>query len=257
MQSEQYIVGLITPETLSNLRIDGGYTAKSIEACDALEIRYDLFKDEASWPKLSELVSDFAPEKLQIGTLRLARDGGNLPNDRALDRQRSWELILSQTEHPAILDLEQDCLFDFDELNLLAQSVGTEILISQHDFHAIPLYQTLEKLASDAQRLGAAGVKIAAMSNSHGDAYPLYKFAEEYSARFRYFSAFAMGETGQASRLLSLKKGSNLSYASISRASAPGQIPALKMRQILKVLPSDATELQVFRLLQADFTEPT
>lgn len=257
MQSERYIVGLITPETLSNLRIDGGFTAKAIEACDALEIRYDLFSDEASWPRLSEIVSDFAPEKLQIGTLRLARDGGNLPNDRALHRQKSWELILLEAEHPAILDLEQDCLFDFADLNLLAQSVGTEILISQHDFHSVPLYQTLEKLANDAQRLGAAGVKIAAMSNSHGDTYPLYKFSEEYSGKFRYFSAFAMGETGRASRILSLKKGSNLSYASILQAAAPGQIPAPKMRQILDFLPGDATELQVFRLLQADFPEPT
>ena len=252
MQSEKYIVGLITPEALASLKTDGGFTAKAIEACDALEIRYDLFPDEAAWPRLSETVSDFAPEKLQIGTLRLARDGGNLPNSRASSRLRNWELILSQSEHPAVLDLEQDCLFAFAELNLLAKEAHAEILVSQHDFHAVPLYQTLEKLATDALRLGATGVKIAAMSNSHGDTAPLYNFAEAYSAKFRYFSAFAMGETGKASRLLSLKKGSNLSYASISQASAPGQLPALKMRQILDFLPENATELQVFKLLQAN-----
>ena len=62
------------------------------------------------------------------------------------------------------------------------------------------------------------------MANSKDEVLPLYDFAKKYGSRFELFAAFAMGEHGRESRVRSLEKGANLTYASIGEALAPGQL---------------------------------
>ena len=248
--NEKYLVGLVSPEVLSAIEADSMHPVfLDIGACNALEIRYDLFS-EKDWTGLSARVRKIAPHAMQIGTIRLARDGGKFPDKDAYSRIPLWSKILGESEVPEWLDLEQDCLYDFKNLKSLADMRKTRILVSQHNFLRVPNQQELDDFARDSLRLKADGLKIAAMSNSETDCDRLYKFTRIHSHEFSLFAAFGMGETGKASRIWSLKEGANLTYASIGQAQAPGQIDVASTEKALRELENLNTPQNVLDLLK-------
>jgi 3-dehydroquinate dehydratase-1 len=231
--SRKYLVGLVGPDVLEAAEKDLFHPVRlDLDCCDAIEIRYDFF-DESEWESLSERVRHVVPSKLQIGTIRLKRDGGKFADARVVERLDLWKKILSARQVPEWLDLERDCLSDFKALNDMAYPIGVGLIISEHNFERVPNDMELETFADDVKRVGAQGLKIAAMSNSDSDCDRLYKFAKKFGKKFQMFAAFGMGETGRVSRLWSLNEGANLTYGSIGHSEAPGQIEASIMRRAL------------------------
>lgn len=249
MNETKYLVGLVGPETLEAAEKDPMHPVRlDLESCTALEIRYDFF-DEKQWPALSARVRKVAPGKMQIGTIRLKHDGGTFPSARAVERMELWARILDAAEVPEWLDLERDYLADFEQLNKLAASRKTQLLISEHNFERIPSDAELEEYAKDVKRFSAPGLKIAAMSNSETDCDRLYKFIKKYSKKFQLFAAFGMGETGKVSRLWSLAEGANLTYGAIGRAEAPGQIDVSTMSKALESDTAFNSQLELLTFL--------
>lgn len=248
--NEKYLVGLVNPEMLSAIEADSMHPVfLDISACNALEIRYDFF-NEKDWPGLSARVRKIAPHAMQIGTIRLARDGGKYPDRLAHSRLPLWSEILKAPEVPEWLDLEHDCLQALHDLKNLADLRKTRIIVSQHNFLRIPNQPELADFARDCLRLKADGLKIAAMSNSDTDCERLYKFAMEFASDFELFAAFGMGETGIASRVWSLKVGANLTYASIGKAQAPGQVDVARMERAFKELDNLVSPLNALEIIQ-------
>lgn len=247
--SRKYLVGLVGPDILEAAEKDLFHPVRlDLDCCGALEIRYDFF-DDSLWPSLSERVRNVAPGKLQIGTIRLKRDGGRFPDVRAIERPALWEKILDADQVPEWLDLERDCLSDFKALNDMARPKGVSLLISEHNFVRIPGEAELATFADDVKRVGAQGLKIAAMSNSDTDCDRLYKFAKKYGKKFQMFAAFGMGESGRVSRLWSLKEGSNLTYGSIGQAEAPGQIEVSTMGRALEQFDNLNSQMEILAFL--------
>ena len=248
--NEKYLVGLVGPEVLSAIEADSMHPVfLDISACNALEIRYDFF-NEKDWTGLSARVRKVAPHAMQIGTIRLARDGGKYPDRLAHSRLPLWSEILKAPEVPEWLDLEHDCLQALHDLKNLADLRKTRIIVSQHNFLRIPNQPELADFARDCLRLKADGLKIAAMSNSDTDCERLYKFAMEFASDFELFAAFGMGETGIASRVWSLKVGANLTYASIGKAQAPGQVDVARMERAFKELDNLVSPLNALEIIQ-------
>jgi len=86
------------------------------------------------------------------------------------------------------------------------------------------------------------------MSNSKDDCTRLYKFAKRAKG-FEFIAAFGMGETGKISRIWSLKEGANLSYGSIGKAAAPGQIDVGLMRKAMEKLKNVDSQLELSSFL--------
>ena len=247
--SSKYLVGLVGPETLEAAEKDLFHPVrKELEACDALEIRYDFFPLE-NWDGLSERLRAIVPGKLQIGTIRLRRDGGKFDDARSVERPALWAKLLNARQVPEWLDLERDCLCDFKALNEAARPRNVSILVSEHNFARIPNELELETFAGDVKRVGAQGLKIAAMSNSDTDCDRLYKFAKKFGKKFQMFAAFGMGETGRVSRLWSLKEGANLTYGSIGRTEAPGQIEVSTMKAALNTFENIHSQMETLAFL--------
>ena len=247
--SRKYLVGLVGPQTLEAAEKDPSHPVRlDLERCGAIEIRYDFF-DESLWEGLSERVKKIAPEKIQIGTIRLRRDGGKFSDSEVTRRLALWQKILDARQVPEWLDLERDCLCDYTALNGMALSKGVSLLISEHNFVRIPTEMELETFAADVKRVGAQGLKIAAMSNSENDCDRLYKFAKKFSKKFQMFAAFGMGETGKASRIWSLKEGSNLTYGSIGHTEAPGQLEVSVMAPVLDQLEKLQSKSEILAFL--------
>ncbi len=247
--SRKYLVGLVGPDVLEAAEKDLFHPVRlDLDCCDAIEIRYDFF-DESVWDSLSERVRHVVPDKLQIGTIRLKRDGGKFADERVVERMDLWKKILSGKQVPEWLDLERDCLSDFKALNDMAFPIGVGLIISEHNFERIPNDIELETFADDVKRVGAQGLKIAAMSNSDVDCDRLYKFAKKFGKKFQMFAAFGMGETGKVSRLWSLNQGANLTYGSIGHSEAPGQIEVSIMRRALDQAESMHSEMEILAFL--------
>jgi 3-dehydroquinate dehydratase-1 len=247
--SRKYLVGLVGPDVLEAAEKDLFHPVRlDLDCCDAIEIRYDFF-DESVWDSLSERVRHVVPDKLQIGTIRLKRDGGKFADERVVERMDLWKKILSGKQVPEWLDLERDCLSDFKALNDMAFPIGVGLIISEHNFERIPNDIELETFADDVKRVGAQGLKIAAMSNSDVDCDRLYKFAKKFGKKFQMFAAFGMGETGKVSRLWSLNQGANLTYGSIGHSEAPGQIEVSIMRRALDQAENMHSEMEILAFL--------
>jgi len=208
-QKQKFIAGLISPEVLTE--------TATIMKCGILEIRYDLFRDVAEWNGLSQKVSELNPKALRLGTIRLEKDGGKWENDRAKERNELFERILNSGKTLDWIDMERG--MDFSRLKERAK-----IICSWHLFDRVPSERELCEFAEECLTSEVCGCKVAAMAHAKNDALPLYDFAKKYGKKFELLSAFAMGEHGQESRIRSLEEGANLTYASIGKALAPGQL---------------------------------
>ena len=160
IDSPKYLVGLVDPETLAAAESEDLHPSRiDYENCDILEIRYDFF-DESEWQGLSARVRKIAPKAIQLGTIRLKRDGGTFPDARAVERPALWQKILDAADIPEWLDLERDCLHDYDELRELATPKGAKILISEHNFTRIPNDLELKNYLTDVRRVKADGIRL-------------------------------------------------------------------------------------------------
>ena len=233
---KKFLVGIVDSEVLDTVESDSAHRMyNDMVACSALEIRYDFF-DENEWPTLSSRVRKIAPNAMQVGTIRLKRDGGNFPDDRAKKRLSLWQSIFGAVQVPDWIDLEFDCRDEYSTLNKVIQSSRTKILVSQHDFARVPAKEKLEDFANEVMRVGAPGLKIAAMCNSEKDCELLYSFVQKFAGKFSLFAAFGMGDIGRVTRIWSLKEGANLTYGSIGRAAAPGLLEVPLMDKALNKL---------------------
>jgi len=235
MSKRSNIVGVITPQVLETLLTNSAVSwREDFKQCSFLEIRYDLFSNNANWPDLAEIILSIHPKAQLIGTIRLECDGGRTPDRAAKGRLIDWTQILQARVHPHWIDLEQDQLEVSADVLALASSKKVQVLASRHDFHKVPCFSELSQAVQAVRARKLGGFKIAAMSHESGDCQPLYRLAREESHGFKLFSAFAMGESGRNSREHSLLCGANLSYGALGAAVAPGQIEVCDMIQWLQ-----------------------
>lgn len=244
------LVGVVNPTVLDHA------AELSLFACPVLEIRYDLFPSKKIWPELVSRVKALAPKARIIATIRMECDGGRWPTADANLREPFWYAILGAAQIPDWIDIEWGELESHAELMAFAQDKQVKVLASQHDFQGIPDKETLQKAVALAEYWRADGFKIAGMSSVVGDCEGLYALAREHGARFTWFSAFAMGTTGMASRLFSFVCGANLSYGSLGQAVAPGQIPMGVMFNLVSKLNAKSTESEVLEWLRAEGLVP-
>ncbi|MCK9183057.1 MAG: type I 3-dehydroquinate dehydratase [Fibrobacteraceae bacterium] len=220
-----YFAGIVDAAAFSSFKKEPkGNLANKAKLCTALEIRYDLFEKDTDFSAIASAVHEQFPSALLIGTIRLERDGGKFPTVEAASRISLFREILSSSFVPNFIDIEVEELGSLPELTKLPSFKCTKILVSHHNFQGIPSDEELNWLLFLAESSKASGFKVAAMSTKEDDVLPLYDFIRKNHRNFELFSLFAMGETGRESRIKSLLCGANLSYCSLNRYEAPGQL---------------------------------
>lgn len=108
---------------------------------------------------------------------------------------------------------------------------------SRHDFAATPPHDTMLAYLREARRLGADVPKLAVMATGDADALALLNAAAAYRLEAdRPYIAISMGRCGVVTRLACRLSGSCLTFAAMEQGSAPGQLPAARVRELLEVL---------------------
>lgn len=154
-----------------------------------------------------------------LATCRRKEGGGKFGGDIA--RQLYW---LSQAREAGCqwCDVEMETFRELPEGFLRAYPVPSRILLSIHDFDRTP---NLPRNIVVARHGLVDAVKIAAQAKTISDSVRLLKVARHS----RNFVAVPMGDVGLPARLLALREGSELAYAPIAEATAPGQVSLKEM----------------------------
>lgn len=136
-----------------------------------------------------------------------------------------------------LLDIEHSCNRVLRrELVDWAKRHDVISVVSSHDFHATPPPLEIQRILGELHATGGDIAKLAVMPTCPGDVLALMSATERYIRTApRPVITMSMGGLGVTSRIACSLTGSAATFGSLDRwsASAPGQIPAKKLRKIM------------------------
>ena len=122
-----------------------------------------------------------------------------------------------------------------------AHAVNVPVVLSNHDFEKTPSREEMVSRLCRMQDLGADLIKLAVMPRSRQDVLTLMAATEEMHNTYAHqpLITMSMGQLGEITRICGDFFGSAVTFGAADRPSAPGQIPAKKLRLLLDLLASD------------------
>lgn len=188
-----------------------------------LEIRIDCFSEP--FPVIRDYLQEI-------------RSGVSLPvigTIRETDANREERLDMFGQIMPLIdaVDIEIDA--DINRA-VIAQAAGKTVIVSEHDFEKTPSHEELVHIVTESKALGAHIVKIAAMAHTREDVTRLLTFT---ASRPENLVTIAMGDIGTVSRIVAPLFGSLFTYAFVSDAVVPGQLPLEKVVEACRLFYPD------------------
>lgn len=118
-----------------------------------------------------------------------------------------------------------------------ARMHGVPVILSSHDFRKTPEPEELLLRLRTMERLGAGIAKLAVMPKSEKDVLALLAATREAADTVSCpVITMSMGAMGVISRVSGRLTGSCMTFGSAGRASAPGQLPAGTLSEILEIL---------------------
>jgi 3-dehydroquinate dehydratase-1 len=203
------------------------------EGLDLLEARVDLFRErgvEAVGERL-EHARRLLPVLL---TIRAAAEGGAW---KAHEGER-LELYAALLPLVDAVDVELAAPIR-RRVVAAAKSAGRLVVLSHHDFERTPSAAALARVVERGVAAGADILKIATkMSNDADGARLAALFALH---RETSLVVIGMGEHGKKTRIFFPALGSRFTFASLDRATAPGQLALAETRRELALFFPDYT----------------
>ncbi len=225
LDAKPAIVSVIDDDPAENSK-----TAKWLGA-DILELRLDLL----GFADIDEAKKTIERIKVNTGlpciaTNRLHSDGGKWEGTE----EERIALLLDIIPFVEAVDIELNA--GSEERNKVieaANAAGLTVIISAHDFNTTPSLDEMKNTLNKAHDAGADIAKLAVMADSKQDVLDLLQATADMQ---RPVSTIAMGEIGKHSRIVAPCYGSRLTYGTIAKAVAPGQIKIHELRSALEIL---------------------
>ena len=208
---------------------------------DILEWRIDGFdqaeKIDGSLLALSEL-RKLAKSIPLILTCRIDREGGFQKINRDMRLNLILESIKTGLLDMVDIELVNDAAFIGSVLDTAKQH-DVKVILSYHNYEKTPDENFILERLSYTQNLGADIAKIAVMPKDIKDVLILLNAT--FKARTKGLLkiplvTISMGAKGVVTRLMGGLFGSDITFASGKKASAPGQIPIEDLRKTLALL---------------------
>ena len=190
-----------------------------------IELRLDWLRDDVERRKFLDWLKKNRPRHATLlATCRRRAGGGQLPG--GVRSELRW-LKQARDAGCSWCDLEVETRRELTRKPLCELGLPPQILLSVHDFKRTP-----GQAARSAIRLEAAvgAVKIAANAQTIGDSVRLMRLAR----RSKKAVVVPMGEVGLPARILALREGSQLAYAPIGEATAPGQVSLHDLKHLYR-----------------------
>ena len=199
---------------------------KALKKSDYVEVRLDFLKIEQIPNALEAIKKDL--NKI-VCTLRPKTEGGKFSGT---EKERISIIKLIAEYNPFLLDIEFNTLKKNKELVKYLKSTKTKLLVSWHDFKKTPKSPELKSKINQMSKF-SSNVKIVSTAKSTEDST---RMLELYNQKAKNnLISFAMGDSGQISRILCLYMGSPYTYVSLGKAVAPGQFSIDEMNKIINL----------------------
>lgn len=207
------------------------------EPADIIEWRIDRYVDCHNYNKVLEMLSvikDIISKPL-ICTFRTGNEGG-----ADIETQEYLELInvLAKSGLADIIDVEIKRADSETMKNIIAavRNKGSRVIASCHYFECTPAGKEMLEVYDNMADAGADILKLAVMPSDRHDVMRLLAVTELVSEKYdKPIVSMSMGGRGLISRVMGSVSGSVMTFASVGQASAPGQIPAKQMLELLEL----------------------
>ncbi len=188
---------------------------------DILEFRIDALEDPNPKDAVNLILDMDHP---LIATNRMQEEGGIF---RGSERERV-EILLKAAEYADFVDIE---LQTDEKYRSKIIEASKSTIVSYHDFKKTPPFEMILKIVGEEQEIGDIA-KFAVMPNDIKDTLTVLRVLSEVQNTI----GIAMGEIGKYTRVVAPLFGSPITYASVDKKSAPGQLDIQSTKDILKAL---------------------
>ena len=215
------------------------------EAKKAVDSKADLIEWRADMLREGEFDEDYHNEILSevrkvIGDLPIIYTFRTLPEGgKEIDNEKYQDLILS-VANAGITDMIDVEIFSFkfkarDIIDEIHSFTDVKVIGSYHDFSGTPDTAELVYRLSVIDNCNADILKIATMPHKKKDVMRIMTATVLSYTRPnpKPIISIAMGNMGRITRLLGEFTGSSITFASIGKSSAPGQMEITEVREIL------------------------
>lgn len=185
-----------------------------------VELRIDEFLRNFSEDDLIDWIKKIKKigENEVIGTVRWYKEGGE--NCFYIPDRNRLEIFRKIIDYVDIVDVEIKSKISENVIEI-AKSKNKKVILSYHNFKKTPDYKILKKIVKNGKRKSADFLKIATKINSSKNLFNLIKITYEYSKKIKIIT-IPMG-VSLCERLIPLAFGSQFSYVSFSKKTAPSQ----------------------------------
>lgn len=228
--------------------------AQAAPLADVLEIRLDALAAESATMAVKRLTTELAGPLLFTNRPRWEGGAGDVPEERRLE-----PLLAALEAGAAYVDIElragarahRQLLAAADRCRTAASDAADpgrettaiparsgQLIVSWHDFDTTPESTELAEIVRRQQDSGAAIGKLVTMAHTPGQVRRVLNLLEVAEDLNFPLIAFSMGTAGLISRLATCHLGGYMTYAAAGdgQATAPGQLPAVRLRQIEQLL---------------------
>lgn len=207
---------------------------------DVVEWRVDWFEGVFDFAKVEDVLKNLREVLGNIPllmTFRTSKEGG----EKAIEADAYAELN-KKAAATGLVDLVDVEAFTGDEVvkDIIegAHAHGVKVVASNHDFDKTPDKDDIVGRLVKMQEFGADIPKIAVMPQCKKDVLTLLEATREMAEEHadRPIITMSMAGTGLISRLCGEVFGSALTFGAVGKASAPGQMNASDLREILTLI---------------------
>ena len=206
--------------------------------CDMIEFRADHYAKILDLDAARTILGKIRKicRKPIIFTFRRKEEGGR--RETSLEYYKKLLLIVAENWYADLIDVEASAVGDDREFVEELKDLGAYIIISRHDFKKTPSQEEIIQNFFAMQDLGADIVKAAYMPNNKKDVLNLINATENITSAYESCPvvAISMGHLGMITSLLGEFIESAITFASITKSSAPGQINIESLEGILDII---------------------
>lgn len=223
--------------------ISEGIAVEDYESCQFVELRIDYIKEDIvnNTVEMIEYLKKQLEGKLFIVTYRTVFEGGTgnlgfeVENEAFTKAYKELLINICQSVGCHFVDVEYNRgLSLIDELAATARDNNIAIISSYHNFNQVPDNDILLNIAEKMKSSQTDILKLAVMPKSVDDVARYINFTKQLSCMTeKPIITMAMGELGRVTRVFGYRYGSSLTFGAVGQGSAPGQLQADKLRELI------------------------
>lgn len=207
---------------------------------DVVEWRMDYYEEVTDYKKvvaILEKLKNIFYDRILLVTFRTKKEGG----ERAftfVQYKELYEAIL-KSNLTDMIDIEMGMEEDIKKkLIHFAHEKQVKVILSNHEFLYTPDIHTLFERGLCMIKDGADIVKFAVMPKNQKDVLNLLDFTMQFHEQYPNTSliTMSMGKLGAVSRICGEAFGSCMTFGTLGKTSAPGQIECEQLKQATMII---------------------